>query len=503
VISAVSAAFVIGNAVWSAPPRFDGAGYCVLAEALLSGQGYRAIDQPGSPPHAHFPPGYPLFLSAIWWLAGRSLVAAHAASAVSTIAAALMAWLWFRLLLRRRTALVLGLALAVNWVWARTGSTILSEPLFLFLSQLAVLAALRESNVSSKTVRGGFVLGALLGALLLTRHAAIGLVLAILVDLGLRGRWLKAVATAAATGAIVAPWLYWMASVGPVAKTQAGLLVGRNWSLADRLVQPVVFYTQRIPDQLFGPFVEASTAGGRYLAVVVAANVWALLVTVAVVVGWLRLCTRPRRRLAALVAIFSLGVLGLWPYTEAGRFLTPLVPFILIGLVEGMQSLARPLLRVCTAHVRPGRVRLISACLVLAAALPYSCYALALGRTRAMEASHRDFDAACEWIATRATHPGTVLSRHPGEVFWRTGRQGLEVADSKRAGDAIADGPAFARMIDEFNVAYLLVEEGRYARATANPLTRIVDQNSLRLREVFRDASDRSSTVVYEVVSGH
>jgi hypothetical protein len=500
-VLAVSAAFVLGNAVWSASPRFDGAGYSVLAQALFSGQGYRAIDQPGRPPHAHFPPGYPLFLAAVWRFTGSSLVAAHAASAVCTIAAALVTWLWFRMLLPSRAALASGLALSVNWVWARNGSAILSEPLFLLLSQLTTLAALRARTVSSAGIGHALTLGLLLGASLLTRHAAIGFALAIVLDLGLRGRWAMAVAVAALTGAIIAPWLCWMVAVGQVANTQAGLLVNSDWSLAERFFAPVIFYAQRIPDLIFGPFVEVGSAPGRNLGVVAVANMWALVLTASVFAGWLRLAKDQRRRLAALVPLLSLGILGLWPYTEAGRLLTPLVPFLLIGMVEGVAGLIGWILRRFPSQVQPRQIRFTSACLVLALALPYSCYALATQRARALEASHRDFDAACEWIASRAERPGPVISRHPGEVFWRTGRQGLEVSSAERPGDASLDGAAIARMIDEFGVAYLLVDEGRYLRAPATALGRFVAQNPGRVREVFRGATDRSSVVVYEVVS--
>ena len=47
----------MSNTRFHSPPRFDGAGYAVLAESLLAGQGYREIDHPERPPHAHYPPG--------------------------------------------------------------------------------------------------------------------------------------------------------------------------------------------------------------------------------------------------------------------------------------------------------------------------------------------------------------------------------------------------------------------------------------------------------------
>ena len=65
------------------------------------------------------------------------------------------------------------------------------------------------------------------------------------------------------------------------------------------------------------------------------------------VVGWLARVRRPRRRLAGLVPMLTLGLLVCWPYTEAGRFLVPLLPFLLIGAFEGLLGLAR-----WGAHVR-------------------------------------------------------------------------------------------------------------------------------------------------------
>src|ERR1700746_1263336 len=89
---ALSVAVSIGlNTDLSSPPRFDGAGYAVLGEALASGRGYREIDMPGAPRHAHFPPGYPAALALLWRLVGRSAPAAHVFSAACTAAAVLLA----------------------------------------------------------------------------------------------------------------------------------------------------------------------------------------------------------------------------------------------------------------------------------------------------------------------------------------------------------------------------------------------------------------------------
>src|SRR5262245_62048334 len=140
-VGTVAALTIVALGNFTAPPRYDGAGYSVLARALSEGRGYRSIDHPDQPPHAHFPPGYPGFLALIWSVTGFSPAGAHLASAVCVVVATVAAWWWFRRIYPPDAALVLGLALAVNWAWARTGSAIQSEPLYELLAQLSILLA--------------------------------------------------------------------------------------------------------------------------------------------------------------------------------------------------------------------------------------------------------------------------------------------------------------------------------------------------------------------------
>jgi hypothetical protein len=492
-VVAVSALFACGNAAWSSPPRYDGAGYAVLARSLLGGQGYRAIDHPDRPRHAHFPPGYPLLLAATWRMTGLSATAAHAVSVLCTVGATLAAWCWFRRLMPGPAALMLGLALSVNWLWARTAGAIQSEPLYMLLGQLTILLAARAGQARSAAPRAvdAVVLGLLLAACLLTRHVAVGLVMAVLIDLIWCGRRRDALAVATVVAALVSPWIAWMVAVGPGGRTQAGLLLQGNGTWLERVVGQLVFYVQRIPDQIAGPFVEVGTVFHHSMAVAVAVDIWAMVATAIVALGWIRTLRRPRRRLAGLVALCTCFVLLVWPFTEAGRLLIPLIPCILIGTVEGLAGRFR--------RPRSSRRRLIAAVLVLAASLPYSAYAIVTGKARAMLESQRDFDAACAWLAAEADRPGPVLTRHPGEVYWHTGRQALEVPSAERPGDADADAEAIARTIEAYHAAYLLIDQERYANAPPSPLARFVARYPRRARKVWGRESDRSAASIYQV----
>src|SRR3954454_24677372 len=116
-IASVCVVSLAANAGFRAPPRFDGAGYAVLAQSIRQGRGYGEIDHPDAPRHAHFPPAYPLALAGLWSLTGPSPIAAHVFSLACTTGATVLAWIWFRRWNRPDVALLMGLALAVNWRW--------------------------------------------------------------------------------------------------------------------------------------------------------------------------------------------------------------------------------------------------------------------------------------------------------------------------------------------------------------------------------------------------
>ena len=346
-VGLASAAFTVGNACWSAPPRVDGAGYAVLARALISGEGYRAIDHPDQSRHGHFPPGYPFLLASSWRLIGISVRASHVVSAACMLGATIVVWLWFRCVVARDTALILTLALAVNWLWARTGSAILSEPFYALLCQLTVLVASSGMRRREGRVARSVFVGVLLAGCLLTRHIAVGLAVAVLLDRAFARRWAETLTIAVTTGLLSSPWVVWTALVGSASGTQAEILVTSDASWADRIGHQLVFYIQRIPDQFTGPVVEFVTVFRTSNLGWGVANLWGFVATAWIAVGLLFAVSRPRTRLVGLIPILTGSVLLVWPYLEAGRFLIPLVPCILLGAAEGPKRL---LVRLATAR---------------------------------------------------------------------------------------------------------------------------------------------------------
>ena len=186
----------------------------------------------------------------------------------------------------------------------------------------------------------------------------------------------------------------------------------------------------------------------------------------------------PRLRLGGLIPLATIPLLLLWPFTEAGRFLIPLVPFVLVGAVEGLGILLKRL----NFH----RAKLWAARLVLAVSIPFSAYAVASNRGEAERKTQRDFDAACAWIAAQRTPEGPVMGQHPADVAWLSRRLAVEIPEG--------DLSQIAATIRQNRVAFLVVDQGRYARSPDNPLRAFVN-DAKWVREAWR----RGSTSVYLV----
>ncbi|WP_435020316.1 glycosyltransferase family 39 protein [Tundrisphaera sp. TA3] len=477
-ITVVAAVSILMNADRSSPPRYDGASYAVLGRALAEGQGYRDVFAPEPARHTHFPPGYPLGLASLWRFLEPSSESAHIFSVACTIVAIFLAWLWFRSMYTNRIALGAALALAINWTWGRTGGLILSEPLFFLIDQAAILYGVRVGRRGG--VGRGMILGALLGLGVLTRHVAITLVLAMGIELILRRRTASLFGMGLASFVLVLPWVVWLMSSPH--RNQAGLFTGDG--LASLIGHQAVFYLQRLPDQWVGPIVEIGTEVARSPILLIVVNLWAVLATSLIGWGWVRTLRSPRRRLAGLVPLATLPLLLIWPFTEAGRFLIPLVPCLIVGAIEG---LARP-----AAWLGFRRPRAWAALVVVTASLPYPAYAIIAGRAEARRLADRPFDEACRWISRHGGRPGPVLSMHPAEVYWTTGRVGLGVNPD--------DPEEAARSIDRLGVAYLLIDDNRYARSPANPIAQFIERHPDRVRQVWRRDAGASSVCIYEVI---
>ncbi|UCF18867.1 MAG: hypothetical protein JSU87_13175 [Gemmatimonadota bacterium] len=209
------AVVVAGLGLWAQNPslvgvNYDDGIYALLARAIAQGDGYRLTYLPVSIPGVKYPPLYPLSLVPFWELVGTQDAALNAMKLANGIYIGLAAGL-FVLLLAELRILSLPLAAAAALVGYASGSMmlvstgLLSEPLYLVIVPLALLAVDRagERSSSARIIAAA----TLAGLAALTRTVGLALVAAALVAIwnrqGRRQFWLAA----AVAALILAPWL--------------------------------------------------------------------------------------------------------------------------------------------------------------------------------------------------------------------------------------------------------------------------------------------------------
>ncbi|MFM7130431.1 MAG: hypothetical protein ACKO0V_13850 [bacterium] len=452
-------AVAIGLSIdFQAPPRFDETGYAILGLSLAQGQGYREIDKPDRPVHAHFPPGWPAALAATWSVVSPKACpptrSAHAL-VLAISAGSLLVWgLWLYRVSGPLSATALAIALASNWFWIRMAGELRSESLFILLSSLVFL--LETESAEHRTTPRDILSGLLIGLAILTRQAAVALLAAVLLN-DLLGHRRKSALTKGFTAiCTILPWVVWVATSGRPA--QASLLANDELSrsLARRLADQSLFYLIRLPDSLFGPFLESATIFRtspplKWLAWLLAALFFLVFST-----GLVRLARLPHTRLAAVYLVVSLAMLIAWPFTEAGRFLIPLVPLVLLAFTSGLVVLASRLK--FSPFLKNTQAERLAPWLVAALCLPIGLYTWQKQVRGDAQGQDSDFNQACAWVAQN-TAPGAIIaSRHPGDLYWRSGRAGLVWPES-------GEIDAAHRALLSQNAAYLLIDSSRYAKA--------------------------------------
>ncbi len=501
--------FVIVSIRYEAPPRFDETGYLILARSLAEGHGYREIDRPGAPLHAHFPPGWPVLLSTFWTFADRSnesrTIVAHALVAGLWLLAIFFWNRWYAKNLPRRFVVPLTIALIADWLWIRLAGELRSESLFVVLSPIVLL--LLPSPGSICGWRRVFAIGLFSGFAILTRHVGVALAAAVGIEFLLRRKPGRLIVAGLATALTLAPWLVMQVVAGH--GSQAELLAdgeGRYASMASRVGSQLLFYVRRLPDSLFGPFVETATVFRNDRTMAAAATIAALAFAAVWGVGAIRMLRHDRLRPAALYLICSLVILVLWPFTEAGRFLIPLVPLNLAAIALGFETVGNRLsgrfARIPFLAAISGRFGAHAPVAVALAALPFGLYTgLKPWRTGESLVDSR-FESACRWIDGNLPGDAVIAARHPGDVFWRTGRKAVPWPKA-------ASAEAAARELHESGAGYVLADLGRYVGEQLpgwlEPLTDAgaSEEPAKRDRPRFRQVAEPEAGMrVYEVSGG-
>jgi len=461
-VVAVSALLVAGAFVPAPHSGGDNATYLTLGYALASDGSYTELFDPAGLPHTKYPPVFPGLLAALMLLGARTWVAFKAVAVLSTLAAVGLTFAWAA----RRLGLAWGggvaLLLAASSAVVYYSHWILSDPTFVALTLLALVALERADAEGAGT--GWLVLGAAAAGLAyFTRSAGLPLVVAVWAWLALRRRWRPLAATAVALGLPMLLWMlrargsgqgeyvseFWLVSPYQPDLGRVGLV-----GLANRVGMNFVQYTTT--------HIPSGIVGSRGSPVVTLGVVLVL----AAAVGWV-LEVRRKPGPAELFLPLYAGLILLWPVVWSGdRFALPLYPLLLFYAalalragaarlgsfavsVVGAVALLAVLLPAGSAWA--GAVEQASQCrAIVRRAGPFGCYGE--GVTTFVEAS--------AWAAENLPEGSAVLTRKPSIFYVLSGIP-------SRTFPFREESDALLAMADALGARYVLLDEwdalaGRY-----------------------------------------
>lgn len=336
----------------------DNISYYIYASSLATGHGYSDLSAPGSPATANFPPGYPLLMTPLRWLTD-SIVAQKWLNEVFVLGGVLL--LFFCLLrLAGRWDISFAAAFAGLFcprLW-HFSTMMMSEASFFMTSVLVIYAIIRwEQRGDDRTQLSDLKapwLYVMLVSLLLNYHIrtqGLALVAAVFLYLLIRKRWLAFGTTALGFVTGCLPYIVRNKILGlnggryldtimlsnPFRPEEGTLTITEVIGRFFDTMRMLVF--NAIPNTIF-PYIDLNCdqptfSFGLYLLGVV-------LVAV-MVIGFFRLGKTGWLLSAYLVA--SLSLISIFSTPSGNRYITTLLPLLMMGLFLGIWQIAEWALR--------------------------------------------------------------------------------------------------------------------------------------------------------------
>lgn len=312
----------------------------VSAKSLAQGQGYRIASLPERPYQTKYPPFYPWVLSWVWRV--------NPSFPANLVVCTFLCWLTL--------ALCIGLSFVFygqepelkKYKWwmiallglcpymAFFGARMFSEIAFTCLA-LATLLFLRRTGTAWVVAAG-----LMAAAAYMTRTAGMALIASSLILMASRKQWRNASIFAALTVPVVLGWNLWSRMHLPLVMDQ-NLMYYVDYMGFQKLNvgwdNITVVLWKNFDQILFG-------MGSLVLPKVfdsLPVKIIAQTISVAMIVGIVRLLKQGRCADYALFSLFSCAILVVWHFPPNERFVLPLFPLLLAGLFIEMEHLWRML----------------------------------------------------------------------------------------------------------------------------------------------------------------
>ena len=323
---------------------FDDAIYVLLGKAIAEGHGYVYMQLPGTPPGIHYPPLWPAVLAAVWavgpefpgnalWFKLLNPVILSAAAYSGVLVAHRLfgfpAWV-------SGVAVTVGTASIPLLVLT---NVVLSEPLFLLMTLVALLAFARYEGAPS--LKWAVLAAAVTALAVLTRTIGGVFVIATLLILTHERRWRDIAVYAGTVFILLLPWqmFVWASSPGFPELLRGSYGPYLEWVAGGYRDGGVEFLRSVVEKNLgdgqrsIGAMLTPSLPGApRALAKGLAMTLF--------IVGMVATFRRRETRMLATAMAGYLAVVLTWP-VQTERFIWGLWPLFLLVALAGAQAISR------------------------------------------------------------------------------------------------------------------------------------------------------------------
>lgn len=495
--------------------------YFVTAKAWAEGKGHRIASFPGEPAQTKYPPGLPLVLSLVWRINPRFPDNLPLAMLITWLALPLFlaaaAWYFRDLGFGLWKTALLCTWLAVNPIVAGFSTMLMTE--LWFGALLAALVVLAERLARQRTRWWwAFGVGAIAAAAALTRSAGTFLLLTVPVGLVWRRQWRRAVTFLAAAAPPLAAWNLWKL-MHPAPSGDLVTLYYTDYSAYQLatvgLFNPALVTPYNLNTLLTGlgklfVFFDVNSLGvvtvGRVLAI-------------GAVVGVVRLASRTGKRQFALFAAVYGAVMLIWHFPPDVRFVTPLAPLLVAGLVEEGRRLVAAIGAGWRSGVATNRAVAAGLTMVLGLGGLWAAGQIWYGLGSFLPAAFRERERALrgnlpayEWVK-RNTPPDAQFFAYDDSVFYLyTGRHACTLAtppdlvyrsDEQGIVRFVHSLPEYANRL---GIGYVMITASDYRLSptdTARKAAERLPQESQRLRLLFATKSAGVYRLLEDVAGPH
>jgi len=420
----------------------DDSRYAVLATSLATGRGYRLVNLPEAPAETAYPPFYPLFLALIRLLLPHSFAALKTGSVLLTLAVLLLLALELRHA-RKGLAWIVLLLFALHPQVVLFATMALSEPLFLLL----ILLAFRRIRLyfAGRPLQWFPLITAsvVIALAYLTRFVGIVLIPTTFLYGCLQRKGRQALVLIAAAVILCLPWTirnHGLTGHLFLPEQEEVWASGRVESSQDASLRPdatltgrfrlfennaVTYLTELIPTTvgrvLSSSWLERVAESGRMKGIL---TLLRLSVPGLILLG---ITSRWRAsRTVDLPEILSLlyvpGIM-LWPYVQQGRFLYPVLPFLLLYFYVGVDAVAAPIVGRLFKNRAKAAVAAALAAITLILLIPNLREDIRRAWTDPIARYTPRIAPAGVWLAQHTPANAVVMAEYPSWLYLYSGRR--------------------------------------------------------------------------------